>query len=142
MSIQYVDSIPTEMSHDLSMAYDILSLGPSQHPAAFEADNEFHDYSWLDAHVSSTFKEGEGYKYIGNYDALRGYGRWLGYESTDHFIDAIGDALDARDEAYEAELAAELAAEGIYLNHKTPDIYAQAVTDTNNQTVLINTEGY
>ena len=135
MSIQYVDSIPAENSHDLSLAYDLLSPGPSQHPAAFEADNEFHDYSWLDAHVSSTFKEGEGYKYIGNYEAMRGYGRWLGYESTGHFLDALGDALDARDEAA-------LAAEGIHLNHKTPDIYAQAATDTNNQTVLINTEGY
>lgn len=141
MSISIVDSIPEEKSHDLTVAHRLLSLGPSQHPAAFEGDHEFHDYSWLDAQISSSFEESKGYRYVGNWDALIGYGRWLGYESDDHFLDALSDAMDAHEATFDAEEAAELANEGITLKGSTPDIYVPDATE-NNQTVLINTEGY
>lgn len=141
MSIQHVDSIPNDESIDLSLVHQVMGLDPSQHPAAFASDHEFHSWEHESARLATTFSEGAGMRYKGDETTLMRYADWLGYVTKDQFMDALSDAMDAHEATFDAEEAAELATEGIYLKGSTPDIYVSDATD-NNQTVLINTEGY
>jgi len=114
-----------------------MGLDPSQHPAAFASDHEFHSWEHENARLATTFSEGAGMRYKGDETTLMRYADWLGYVTKDQFMDALSDAMDA----HEATLEAEDTDGPDATAATTPGIYVSDAIG-NDQTVLINTEGY